>query len=67
MVAAALIAAISLHALMRHQNHRRMNTSPAPAPIAIRNLQADEIESMYSVATPESNAHNNVATRDAFT
>jgi hypothetical protein len=34
------MAAISLHALMRHQNHRRMNTAPTPAPRAARNAQA---------------------------
>ena len=30
------MALISLHALMRHQNHRRMKTSPVPAPICRR-------------------------------
>ena len=40
MVAAAVMAAISDQALMRHQYQRRMKTRPAPAPRASRNFQA---------------------------
>ena len=38
------IAAISLHALMRHQSQRRISTRPVPAPIASRNSHAFSTE-----------------------
>ena len=41
----AAIADTSLQALMRHQNQRRMNTLPVPAPSAISSFQAPAIES----------------------
>ena len=44
--AAAESALISDHALMRHQNSRRINTSPAPAPIVIRKRHAPAIDVM---------------------
>ena len=42
----AIIAEISLHALMRHQYQRRINTVPVPAPVTNKSFQAPAIESM---------------------
>ena len=47
MVAAAVMAAISDQALMRHQYQRRMKTRPAPAPSASRNFQAAAMEAPW--------------------
>ena len=41
----AAMAATSLQALMRHQNHRRMKTLPVPAPSAMSSVQAPAIVS----------------------
>ncbi len=41
----AAMAATSLQALIRHQNHRRMKTLPVPAPSAIRSFHAPAMES----------------------
>ena len=41
----AAMAETSLQALMRHQNQRRMNTLPVPAPSAMSSFQAPAIES----------------------
>lgn len=41
----AAMAETSLQALMRHQNQRRMNTLPVPAPSAIKSFHASAIES----------------------
>ena len=47
MTAAAVMAVISLQALMRHQYQRSMKTRPAPAPSASRNFQAAAMESPW--------------------
>ena len=71
MVAAAVMAAISLQALMRHQYQRRMKTSPAPAPSDSRNFHAVAMDapcvSMNPIALALSTATRIVATRDAAT
>src|SRR5437867_4562735 len=63
----ATIAAISLHALMRHQYQRRMYTSPVPAPSPIRNFHACSTVLSCDVTTIERRKSTTVAARDTAT
>ena len=61
------MAAISLHALMRHQNQRRIRTSPRPAPASMMNAHAPEIVSRTAVMARESAMTTMVVMRDRRT
>jgi hypothetical protein len=61
------MAATSLQALMRHQNHRRIRTPPVPAPTAIRKVHAPEIDSWYQVTAQEASMTSTVAAWPART
>src|SRR3954463_4030756 len=67
MTAEAHIALISDHAFTRHQNQRNMNTSPAPAPIEIKNFHAPWIDSICVDARTAPTVTRIVATRAART
>src|ERR1051326_9205385 len=49
----AIMALISDHALIRHQYHRRISTSPVPAPIANRNFHAPSTDESCHVTSVE--------------
>ena len=61
------IALISLHALMRHQYHRSMYTSPVPAPSPISTRHAFSTELSCDVTAIESRKSTIVAARDTPT
>ena len=63
----AIIALISLQALMRHQYHRRMSTSPVPDPRARRNFHAPSTVWRFIVTKIEARKRNTVAQRDTAT
>jgi hypothetical protein len=63
----AIIAEISLHALMRHQYQRRMSTSPVPAPSARRNFHACSTLDRFIVTNTEATNSPTVVQRDTAT
>src|SRR5258705_3056843 len=63
----AIIALISLHALMRHQYQRRMSTSPVPDPSARRDFHAASTVSRCIVTKIEARNRETVAQRDTDT
>src|SRR5690242_10216665 len=63
----AIIALISLHALMRHQYQRRISTSPVPEPRARRNFQAPSTVVRFIVIATEQRKSSTVAQRDTVT
>ena len=63
----AIIALISDHALMRHQYHLRMNTSPVPAPIARSNFHAPSTDDRCAVTTVDARKRKTVAQREIVT
>src|SRR5689334_19229808 len=63
----AIIALISDHALMRDQYHRRMRTSPVPAPSARRNFHACSTEESCDVTPIDAMKRSTVAIRPTLT
>ena len=63
----AIIAEISLQALMRHQYQRRIRTSPVPAPSARRSSHAFSMEASWDVTAIEARKRRTVAARDTAT
>jgi len=61
------MAAISLQALILHQYHRRISTSPSPAPASMMKAQAPEIVSMTDVTHSERAIIASVAPRETAT
>ncbi len=63
----AAMAVISLQALMRHQNQRRMSTLPVPAPMAMRSFQAPSMSVWNQVTTQLATMRSRVAAWPART
>ena len=63
----AIIAEISLQALIRHQYQRRISTSPVPAPSARSSSHAFSMEASCDVTAIEARKSSTVATRDTAT
>src|SRR5438445_13717021 len=63
----AVMALISLHALMRHQYQRRISTRPVPDPRANRNFHAPSIVLSCIVTRADARNRNTVAMRDTAT
>src|SRR5689334_14080521 len=63
----AIIALISLQALMRHQYQRRISTRPVPDPRASRNFQAPSIVLSCIVTSAHARNRNTVAARETAT
>src|SRR6478672_10916838 len=63
----AIIALISLHALMRHQYQRRISTRPVPEPSARRNFHAPSTVWRFIVTNTEPRKRNTVAQRETET
>src|SRR2546423_5879473 len=63
----AVIALISLHALMRHQYQRRIRTRPVPDPRASRNFQAPSMVLSCIVTNAAARNRNTVAARETAT
>src|SRR3954471_11733570 len=63
----ASIELISDHALIRHQYHRKINTSPVPAPIPSRNFHAPSTDDSCHVTRVEARNRQIVAQRDTPT
>ena len=61
------IATISVHALMRHQNHLRMNSPPVPAPMSKSRLKAWPASVSISPRPHPSTMLTSVARRPART
>ena len=62
-----IIADISDHAFIRHQNQRKMYTEPVPAPIARRNFHAPAIVSICDVTNPDKITNTTVEIRATVT
>src|SRR3954464_5637283 len=63
----AIIALISLHALMRHQYQRRIRTRPVPEPRASRNFHAPSTVVRFIVTTTDPRNRKTVAQRETVT
>src|ERR1700759_1000100 len=63
----ASIELISDHALIRHQYHRRISTSPVPAPMPSRNFHAPSTDDSCHVTSVESRKRQIVAQRETPT
>jgi hypothetical protein len=61
------MAEISLHALMRHQYHRRMKTSPVPAPRASSSSHAFSTLESCEVTPMDARKRRTVAARETPT
>ncbi len=63
----ANMAAISLHALIRHQYQRKISTVPKPAPASIINYHTPDIELITEVTATATNIIRTVANLPAKT
>ena len=63
----AVMALISLQALIRHQYQRRISTNPVPEPSARRNFHAPSIVLSCMVTSADARNRKTVASRETVT